>query len=172
MSSRAVDAADRARMTTALDENLCVEAGAGTGKTTSIVERVAGVLTGGPVNGREIGVDDIAVITFTEYAAAELMSRVRERLEDMRSEATGETLARVDAALSRLHRAHVETIHAFCLGLLRERPIESGLDPQFAPMDDLEAGVRFDAAYLRWLEARLAEGGEDLALAIDRGFGL
>jgi ATP-dependent helicase/nuclease subunit A len=167
-----VDAADRERMATALGENLCVEAGAGTGKTTSMVERVVGVLTGGPVNGRLVGVDDIAVITFTEYAAAELMSRVRERLEDMRAQATGETLARVDAALSGLHRAHVETIHAFCLGLLRERPIEAGLDPQFAPMDDLEAGVRFDAAYLRWLEARLAEGGEDLALAIDRGFGL
>jgi ATP-dependent helicase/nuclease subunit A len=167
-----VDAADRERIATDLEANLCVEAGAGTGKTTSMVDRVVGILTGGPVNGREVGVDDISVITFTEYAAAELMSRVRERLEDMRDGAGLDQRARVDAALSGLHRAHVETIHAFCLGLLRERPIEAGLDPQFAPMDDLEASVRFDAAYQEWLVDRLAEGGEDLALAIDRGFGL
>jgi len=167
-----VDASDRARIATELEANLCVEAGAGTGKTTSMVDRVVAVLTGGPVNGRLVGVDDIAVITFTEFAAAELMSRVRERLEAMGGTATGDELKRVHEALAGLHRAHIETIHAFCLGLLRERPIEAGLDPQFSPMDDLEAGVRFDAAYQGWLVDRLAEGGEDLALAIDRGFGL
>lgn len=167
-----IDAEDRARIATEVDANLCVEASAGTGKTTSMVDRVVAILTGGPVHGREIGVDDIAVITFTEFAAAELMSRVREALEAMRADATYEVLERVDAALATLHRAHIETIHAFCLGLLRERPIEAGLDPQFAPMDDLEAGVRFDAAYLEWLEHRLREGGDDLVLAIDRGFGL
>ena len=167
-----IDATDRARIATQVDDNLCVEAGAGTGKTTSMVDRVVAVLTGGPVNGRLVGVDDMAVITFTEFAAAELMSRVREALEGMRDTATGEVLERVDAALAGLHRAHIETIHAFCLGLLRERPIEAGLDPRFAPMDDLEADVRFDAAYQAWLNGRLSAGGDDLALAIDRGFGL
>lgn len=167
-----IDAADRERIARDVEANLCVEAGAGTGKTTSMVDRVVEILTGGPVNGREICVDDIAVITFTEFAAAELMSRGREALETMRDGATEDVLARVDSALAALHRAHIETIHAFCLGLLRERPIEAGLDPQFAPMDDLEAGVRFDAAYHEWLEQRLQQGGDDLALAIDRGFGL
>ena len=78
-----VDHQDRARIAEAVDQNLCVEAGAGTGKTTSMVARVASILSAGAVGGKPIDVDHMAVITFTEFAAAELMSRVRERLEDL-----------------------------------------------------------------------------------------
>jgi len=160
--SREIDIEHRERIRTQVEQNLCVEAGAGTGKTTALVARVASILTAPSVGGRPIDVDHIGVITFTDLAAAELMSRVREQLEDLGAE----------EALRDLHRAHVETIHAFCISMLRERPVEAGLDPQFGPMDDMQAGIDFDEAYAAWLEARLADGGEALALAIDRGFGL
>ena len=167
-----VDHQDRARIAEAVDQNLCVEAGAGTGKTTSMVARVASILSAGAVGGKPIDVDHMAVITFTEFAAAELMSRVRERLEDLAESGDAPDPERIEVALRNLHRAHVETIHAFCISLLRERPVEAGLDPQFTPMDDMEAGIQFDAFYLDWLQRRLHAGGQALAVAIDRGFGL
>ena len=167
-----VDHDARTRIADAVDQNLCVEAGAGTGKTTSMVARVASVLTAGSVGGQPIDVDHMAVITFTEYAAAELMSRVRERLEDLAESGEAPDPERIEVALRNLHRAHVETIHAFCISLLRERPVEAGLDPQFTPLDEMEAGIQFDAFYQQWLLGRLAAGGEALAMAIDRGFGL
>ena len=71
-----IDQAARDRIRDALDESLCIEAGAGTGKTTALVARVVNVLRAGHAT-----VDEIAVITFTEAAAAELSGRVREGLE-------------------------------------------------------------------------------------------
>src|SRR5262245_1836484 len=121
-----IDAEERARIRTDLDANLCVEAGAGTGKTTVLVDRIVAVLRTGYAS-----VDDIAVITFTEAAAAELASRVRQQLENALEESTGEEHERIHTALTGLHRAHVETIHAFASSLLRERPVEAGLDPGF-----------------------------------------
>src|SRR4051794_27924717 len=75
MAPRDEDA--RRRIETVLDVNLCVEAGAGTGKTTVLVRRVVALLR----SGRAV-VDDLAVITFTEKAAGELSARVRFELED------------------------------------------------------------------------------------------
>src|SRR5215208_5940194 len=70
------DQSTREQIRSAVDRNLCVEAGAGTGKTTSLVSRIVELLASG-----RAAVDGLAVITFTEKAAAELSTRVRERLE-------------------------------------------------------------------------------------------
>ncbi len=71
------DEATREEIRTRTDVSMCVEAGAGTGKTTVLVDRVVELLSRGPR-----GVDDIAVMTFTDAAAAELAARVREKPRD------------------------------------------------------------------------------------------
>ena len=81
-----IDQAARERIRDDLDESLCVEAGAGTGKTTALVARVVNVLRTGHAT-----VDEIAVITFTEAAAAELAARVREELEHALADETDAT---------------------------------------------------------------------------------
>ena len=131
-----IDAAQRERIRTDLDANLCVEAGAGTGKTTVLVARIVEILRRGHAT-----VDEIAVITFTEAAAAELAARVRQELEDALARRPKRASATASTRRSGLHRAHVETIHAFASGLLRERPVEAGLDPGFEVLDDLAAQV-------------------------------
>ena len=73
----APDQAARDRITTALDRTLFVEAGAGSGKTTALVDRIVALITTGTAEMR-----GIAAITFTEKAAAELRDRVRQRLEE------------------------------------------------------------------------------------------
>jgi len=163
-----IDDAVRTRVRTDLQANLCVEAGAGTGKTTVLVDRIVEVLATGFAS-----VDEVAVITFTDAAAAELAGRVRQRLEERLDAAADDTeRANLHAALQGLHRAHVETIHAFASTLLRERPVEAGLDPGFEVLNGLPAQIAFDEAYDRWLADLLAGDHPEVATAIRRGFDL
>ncbi len=93
-----------------------VSAGAGTGKTTVIVERFLRAVE------RGVDVNSILAITFTERAAGELRSRIRARLVE-----TGRTdLAR------ELDGAWISTIHGFCRRLLRSYPAAAGVDPASA----------------------------------------
>jgi ATP-dependent helicase/nuclease subunit A len=136
-----------------IDVNLCVEAGAGTGKTTVLVDRIVEVLRRGQTK-----VQNVAVITFTEKAAAELAARVRDGLDRALQDAATPAAERaaIDEAIRGLNLAHIETIHAFAAGLLRERPIEADLDPGFDVLVDLPAQLEFEEAYDEWLTAALA----------------
>jgi ATP-dependent exoDNAse (exonuclease V) beta subunit len=102
-----------------------VSAGAGTGKTTVLVERFVRALD------RGVDVDSVLVITYTERAAGELRSRIRERLVG---------LSRRDLARD-LDAAWISTIHGFCLRLLRSYPLVAGLDPRFRVLDESQARV-------------------------------
>ena len=162
-----VDAAARSRIENDLRSNLCVEAGAGTGKTTVLVRRVVALLREGHAS-----VDELAVITFTEKAAGELSARVRFALEQELDAAARESdeHARLATALAGLYRARIQTIHAFASDLLRERPVEARLDPQFETMDDVTSDVRFEQAYRRWLDEQLATRNLPIERALRRGF--
>ena len=163
-----IDAGARERIETDLDVSMCVEAGAGTGKTTMLVKRIVALLRTGRTT-----IDQLAVITFTEKAAAELSARVRFELEVAVEEAVdGDERARLEAALLGLHRARVQTIHAFAGDLLRERPVEAGIDPRFTVLEDLAASLDFDTAYRSWLDDLLASSREEVEVAMRRGFEL
>ena len=134
-------------------ESRFVRAGAGSGKTRVLVERfLAAVREDG------VAVDRILAITFTEKAAAELRSRVRERL-----------LAAGDREAARAaESAAISTIHGFCSRLLRAHALDAGLDPDFRVLDEVEAPRlaldAFDAALEAFLESAVG-GGERLDLA-------
>jgi ATP-dependent helicase/nuclease subunit A len=104
-----IDQAARTLFRTALDENLCVIAGAGSGKTTAIVERICELAIRDPNALRRL-----VVVTFTNSAAIEFKSRSRQRLLDT----VPETEALV--YLRALEQAYFGTIHGFCLNLIRE----------------------------------------------------
>ncbi|MGO9960946.1 MAG: UvrD-helicase domain-containing protein [Solirubrobacteraceae bacterium] len=161
------DQAAREQITGALDANLGVEAGAGTGKTTVLVERVTNVLATGKAT-----VDQLAVITFTEKAAAELSTRVRDALEARARPVKGAERVRVLTAARDLYRCHIETIHSFATSLLRERPVEAGIDPLFEVVDGLAGSLSFDAAYEAFQDQLLATRSPALDRALRRGLGL
>src|SRR5919109_3881516 len=104
MTASLTDQRSRERIEHDLDANLCVEAAAGTGKTTVLVRRVVNLLATGTVT-----VDQLVVITFTEKAAAELSTRVRDELELRAAQAEGEERERLVVAARDLYRAHIET---------------------------------------------------------------
>ena len=137
------DAEARARIESSLDETLVVEAAAGTGKTTMLVARILALLTTGKTTlGR------VVAVTFTEKAAGEMKLRLRGEIERAREGAPSlEVRQRLDVALAELETARIGTIHGFCADLLRERPVEAGVDPLFevAAEDDKDRLV--DAAF-------------------------
>jgi ATP-dependent helicase/nuclease subunit A len=159
------DESTRQEIRTLLEQSMCVEAGAGTGKTSVLVDRVVELLRRGPY-----GVDEIAVMTFTDAAAAELAARVREGLESARAESTeAAERERLNDALLGLYRAQIETIHAFATNVLRERPVEAGLDPRFTVLDPLGAKQRLDEAWREWLDQTLSSEAPAISRAINRG---
>ena len=129
------DAAERFKIEENLDTNYLVEAAAGTGKTTSMVRRMTALVASG-----KTPVHRIAAVTFTRKAASELKIRFLLRLEEALAEAvnTGdeEKADRIREAVENAGRCFVGTIHSFCARLLRERPVEAGVDPAFTEMDE------------------------------------
>ena len=165
------DQAARDAIALDLDDTLVVEAAAGTGKTTELVKRILRILASGRTT-----VDRIVAVTFTEKAAGELKLRLREALERERAEAADvDVRQRLDAALASLEEAHVSTIHGFCAELLRERPVEAGVDPLFTVLTETQAQRLFDEAFGTWLQAQLADPPEGVRRALRRpvfaGFG-
>ncbi|HLW76933.1 MAG TPA: UvrD-helicase domain-containing protein, partial [Bryobacteraceae bacterium] len=107
------------------EDNVCVVAGPGSGKTSVLIERFAWL-----VERRSIDPARILAITFTEKAAAEIQQRLAERF----------TAASADPQLrGSIERAWVSTIDGFCARLLRENSIAAGLPPDFAVLDAARA---------------------------------
>jgi ATP-dependent helicase/nuclease subunit A len=123
------------RIRSDLETNLLVEAGAGSGKTTALVERMVALVRTGTAR-----VEELAAVTFTRKAAAELRERFQIAVErEVRSlSATDPTRVHLSEALRDMDRAFLGTIHAFSARLLRERPLEAGLDPGFEEMLEYE----------------------------------
>jgi ATP-dependent helicase/nuclease subunit A len=119
-----------------------VSAGAGTGKTAVLVERVLRRFRDGTP------IDRLLAITFTDRSAAELRRRVREGLE----------LAGEMEQARAVDTAWISTIHRFCLRILRAHAFEAGLDPRFSIADDVRAGMLLHEAFDLALERFVAEG--------------
>jgi ATP-dependent helicase/nuclease subunit A len=157
------DADSRRRILTDYDSTLFVEAAAGTGKTTALVGRIVRLVRAGAAQ-----LNRVVAVTFTEKAAGEMKLHLRSQIERARSEATPVERGRFDLALSELELARIGTIHAFCGDLLRERPVEAGIDPLFEvasePATEALAAQAFDA----WFERALSRPPEGIRRLLRR----
>ena len=137
------DQAARDRISGDLGTTFLVEAGAGSGKTKSLVDRMVALLATGRAS-----IEALAAVTFTRKAAAELRGRFQVALERARlTEKDPRVRERLDAALTGLERAFIGTIHSFCARLLRERPIEAGIDPEFRELEDHEDRILLERSW-------------------------
>jgi len=149
-----------------LDENLCVVAGAGTGKTRVLVERFLGLLDSG------IDPERLAAITFTEKAAAEMLTRLRNRCrEQIESAATNDQRRAWQERLSGLAAGTIATIHGFCARILRQYPVEAGLDPGFEVLPTAERRRLAAQTITTTLQRLFAEGDEEM-LTVTRAYTL
>ncbi len=159
----------RDRIRTDLTTSLLVEAGAGSGKTTELVARMVALVESGTAR-----VQEIAAVTFTRKAAAELRQRFQAALESRLRDASiakasiageaanvvgraNEAANLLGRAIEDIDQAFLGTIHAFCARLLRERPIQAGLDPGFTETLEAEAKLLQDRFWSTFLERLVSE---------------
>jgi ATP-dependent helicase/nuclease subunit A len=142
--------------------NVLVMAGAGTGKTHTLVERCLHCLC---EEQPPASLEEILVVTFTEAAAAEMRRRLREQLEEKLRAAPDEPRWTEQIAL--FDTAHIGTLHSFCLKLAREHFHELGLDPQLAVLDEGEARLLADETLDEELQEHYA-GQNELAEAVQK----
>src|SRR3954468_15166972 len=133
-----------------LDRHVSVTAGPGSGKTTVLVERYLGIL-----KSRGVSVDQIVAITFTNRAANEMRVRLRRELDKLLQASEGEERRRWLRHKRTLDGAVITTIHGFCSRLLREYPLEAGLDPQFALLEEHQSAMLEEAVVDEVLSAAL-----------------
>lgn len=177
------DTPDRERAATTFDRNVVVTAGAGTGKTTLLVDRLVHLLMR---DSDLLKITEIVALTFTNKAATEMKTRLRERLQsylDVRldrdpgdqngKKVHGEvqsligryhlTKEKIDSrareALRQIERSEIGTIHSFAATLLRLYPMEAGLDPQFREDDGAWFERHFEEKWALWLDQELSSQG-------------
>lgn len=140
--------------------NVLVMAGAGTGKTRTLVERCARILA---AENPPVSLDEILLVTFTEAAAAEMRRRIRARMEEELEKSPRADRWRAQIAL--FDTAHIGTLHSFCFQLVRQHFYELDLDPQLAVLDEAEARLLADETLDAVLEKHYA-GDDALAGAV------
>lgn len=180
-SSRLPDAAARHAAETTFDRNVVVLAGAGTGKTTLLVNRLLHALLREP---HPIKVENVLALTFTNKAANEMKLRLREQLQGVLGECRGSSKggstnhgvlralqeryllstdkihARVERALADLEKAHIRTLHSFAASVLRLYPLEAHVAPNFQEDDGTYFEEIFERVWEPWLEHELGPGGQ------------
>src|SRR3989338_4536157 len=124
------------------DQNVCVSAGAGTGKTNVLVERFLYLIENGFAKPSEI-----LAITFTDKAAQEMKTRIAKRLRERG----------LEQARRELENAYIGTIHSFCARILKEHPIEAGVDPDFRVIEEDESNLLKETVLDELIEVRFQE---------------
>jgi ATP-dependent exoDNAse (exonuclease V) beta subunit len=156
------DAGARSRIAEDLDANLVVIAGAGTGKTTALVGRIVELVRSGtPLR-------EIAAITFTEAAAAELRERIRAALEG----ATTDGNDAMSAARHEVDEASIGTLHSFAQRILLEQCVDAGLPPNFEVLDDTADTADFEVRWAQFADRLFDEPDAGPALTLGFALGL
>ena len=116
--------------------HLCVDAGAGSGKTMVLIERMLRLL-----ETRNATLDQIVAITFTERAAGEMKERLRREAHKRAPRDDAEKLSFWRDIERRADTARISTIHSFCMAVLKNHALALGQDPDFAILSDAEGYV-------------------------------
>ncbi len=157
-------AQEQAVTTTA--RRVCVRAGAGSGKTGVLISRIMHLIESG-----NAPLDQIVAITFTEKAALEMKTRLREACRERAPKDDPDKLTYWRTVERSVSSARITTIHAFCAGLLREHALHLGGDPDFVMLADADSHLLRHDATQEELLRQLQAGDEDAALvAAELGF--
>jgi len=169
---RPADYEDRLLAQTELGRNIVVMAGAGTGKTTLLIDRLVLLII-----ENETPVDRIVALTFTKKAAEEMRERLEYKLREIindpecfkdlldrtsQGEEKIKTLAQM--ALDDIPKSQIGTIHGFAGSLLRLYPVQAGVDPQFREDEGHLIEEIFESEWRTWIREELKEDAERASL--------
>ncbi|MCF8565790.1 UvrD-helicase domain-containing protein [Alicyclobacillus tolerans] len=145
-------------------QNVLVSAGAGSGKTSVLVERVMNCILGeDPVD-----LPRLLIVTFTEAAAGEMRMRIARRLQSIAAIENAQDPDLEHARMQKqalrqlalLEQAQISTLHSFCMNVVRDSFLYLGLDPGFDILSEEEAVVLRTDLFEQILEERLHVGGD------------
>ena len=136
--------------------NVLMVAGAGTGKTRTLVERCLDCLV---TERPRLSLEEILMVTFTEAAAAEMRQRIRDRLEEEAARQPDDPHWPEQLAL--FETAHIGTLHSFCLQLVRQHFYELEIDPQLGVLTQEEARLLAEETLETLLQKHYAGSGRD-----------
>ncbi|MFS0861860.1 UvrD-helicase domain-containing protein [Fredinandcohnia sp. 179-A 10B2 NHS] len=158
MTKPIVDQQARDKIKEVLNKNFLVEAGAGSGKTTSLVERMVNLIYTGTAK-----VEEIVAITFTRKAADELKTRFLSKLEETyKKETDSIKKSLLEQALQNIEQCFLGTVHSFCARLLRERPVEAGLDVNFSELEEDKDNQLAEDAWFIYIQKLQDENSQKL----------
>ncbi|MBI2061849.1 MAG: UvrD-helicase domain-containing protein [Nitrospirae bacterium] len=202
MNEQLPDSEARQQAWEGTEQNLMIEAAAGTGKTEVLAFHYLSRLFSRNRSfspGRPLTPEEIVAITFTDKAAAEMRLRISEHLARIASglpwdphppateaERAGRLRALLDHvecgpdraaemsrdSLRRLERSRIGTMHSFCAHLLRMHPVESGVDPGFGVDSGAEFDRVFDVEWEKWARKILSKPGDPALRTILTEFSL
>lgn len=168
-----IDLTEAQRQAVFAEGNVLVVAGAGTGKTRTVVSRCVRLLL-----EKNCPLDEVLMVTFTNAAAAEMRSRIRSELRRLQKASAGANLDRIRQQVLLLDKAHIGTLHSFCLTLVTQHSYELGIDPSMRVLDEKQTapllsqafdsvfapyyeGASDDAALVRKVISELGRGHEE-----------
>lgn len=115
------------------NKNLLISAGAGSGKTAVLVERILKL-----VKEEGVDLDKFLIVTFTNAAAGEMRERILRVLMEELDKEENEHLRR---QLSLVAKASISTLHSFCINIVRRNFSIVDLDPAFRVADEMETAL-------------------------------
>lgn len=163
-----------------IDKNVAVSAGAGSGKTQVLSLRFLYILeklgleaflaSPSGDGALQAKAEQIMAVTFTKAAATQMRERIRK--------AMNKRIAKAEAAidednnakivrfwrlqLKSLEKAHIDTLHSLCSKILRENPVDAGIDPQFRVAEDVEGKVFVKDTIVDFVRRGLQNGDQDI----------
>lgn len=141
-----------------VSKSLFVTANAGSGKTRVLIERIAKVLV-----ESDTEIHDIVAITYTRKAAAEMQSRLKNKLYDLASnDASPKVRERVHRAIRDFHKNRISTIHSFCRRLLQEYPAEAQVPVDFGDLSSVDESVLVEQAIVSVLAKEASSNPQQL----------
>ena len=149
-------------------KHISLTANAGSGKTFVLSHRYIDIAL-----SEKGSLSKIAAITFTDKAAAELYSKIAGQVELRYNESKDEEEKKVLSKIRRgLVSANIATIHSFCIDILRQFPVQAGLDANFQPVDEITSGELIELSVEETIKESLSGGQEsDTAKYLIRLFG-
>ncbi|MGK0555010.1 UvrD-helicase domain-containing protein [Macrococcus capreoli] len=126
--------------------NILISAAAGSGKTAILVERIKNNIKLG------INIDRMLISTFTIEAAKNMRSRIEQLLEDSIANATEEEKILYQDAIKDINKAHISTLHSFCLEVIQKNYQKLGLSPKLRSLDEVERDVMIETIIEEVLE--------------------
>ena len=167
-----------------IDKNVAVSAGAGSGKTQVLSLRFLFILeklgleaflaSSSGDSALQAKAEQIMAVTFTKAAATQMRERIRKAMNKRIAKAEAAIQDNIDKdrnnkviyfwrlQLKSLEKAHIDTLHSLCSKILRENPVDAGIDPQFRVAEDVEGKVFVKDTIVDFVRRGLRNGDQDI----------